>query len=383
MGLWIKSQGLENFLGFLTVLITMGIAFTLWLSNDSDLKSEMTAPNIALSLALFSTYLVGFFIAYGEYTIPLNVSHRLFGILLSFISLVLLLNIFYFAILGILVTLLVYRLPHLIHFKHSMVISIAIPILFVSYDYFIKQTLFHFPNMCLFIIFNILATTSTYRFISEKKAKNKVTALVRELNATQLLLSSIVKRDERLRISRDLHDTLGHQLIALNLQLEVAHHVESNERHKILSQARQICTEILSSVRSTVSNMRDDNKLELNNAIYVLTKNIPGLSVSTELSDNIESLNAQQSEAIFRCIQEALTNTIKHSSATECCIRFHVSTHRLKCTISDNGRVILPIHEGNGLRGMRERLTDLGGELDISSNSDNGFKLDIYVPIDG
>jgi signal transduction histidine kinase len=207
-----------------------------------------------------------------------------------------------------------------------------------------------------------------------------LTVPVRELKATQILLSATTKRDERLRIGRDLHDSLGHQLTALSLQLEVASHVREEEKTRHLQQARAISNTLLTDVRATVSEFRDKKDFELGKALETLTQGLPELHVELDIGLDETLIDARQVEVIFRCVQEALTNVVKHSNASTCDINLSTEEQSIVLSVKDNGQNSAQIHPGNGLTGMMERVVKIGGKLDYQA-LENSFNLNARFPI--
>jgi signal transduction histidine kinase len=193
------------------------------------------------------------------------------------------------------------------------------------------------------------------------------------------LLSATTKRDERIRIARDLHDVLGHQLTALSLQLEVASHVKEDEKQRHIQQAKAISGLLLSNVRETVSEIRLKKDLELRESLTVLTEGLPGLKIDLimELDDSL--VDARQGEVIFRCVQEALTNTTKHANASHCKISLSDDGRHLVLSVEDDGNDDTEINPGNGLAGMAERVAKIDGQLNYQ-NTPEGFVLTIKLP---
>jgi len=277
-------------------------------------------------------------------------------------------------------TIVLAQLVSLIKQKWAILLGILIPVLAICLDVLLGKP-FEFIPIILYSIINTLALLSGYRLMAELTAKNESQRLVHELIATQMLLSASTKREERLRIARDLHDTLGHQLTALSLQLEVATHVKERDKQQHIEQAKGISQLLLSGVRESVSKMRHEKDVELNDLLLRLCHGLPGLKVDLKNHLGNIIMNNPVMETIFRCVQEALTNIHKHSQANRCTIELTNDIHKLFLSIKDNGQMSAGITAGNGLIGMKERVNNIGGELTYT-NSPLGFQISISLPID-
>ena len=280
---------------------------------------------------------------------------------------------------ALLATLLIIQLAKYIAAKPALGIAILVPWVGVLIDVALGKS-FDYTIIVIYCTFNVLALLANIRLIAERKAKRQSVQLVRELRATQILLSATAKRDERLRIARDLHDALGHQLTALSLQLEVASHVKDDTQKQHLQRAKAISANLLSEVRETVAEFRVEKDINLGKSLEALTQGLPHLSVELSMDLDEALIDARQAEVIFRCVQEGLTNTAKHSNASTCTIKLSSSQEAILVAIEDNGTNLEPAELGNGLTGMIERVASLGGELIVSS-SIRGFKLSAELPI--
>ncbi len=183
---------------------------------------------------------------------------------------------------------------------------------------------------------------------------------------------------ERERIGRDLHDLLGHTLTLITVKAELA--VKLAERDMIgaareIREVERISREALQQVREAVSGYHKGGFTdELANARAALTAVDIGLTAKTdscELSDLQDSLLAM-------VLREAVTNVVRHSGAKHCRIELDSRDDGIRLLVEDDGSGGTP-HEGNGLRGMRERLQSVSGHLDILSNRE-GTRLAIRVP---
>jgi two-component system, sensor histidine kinase and response regulator len=195
--------------------------------------------------------------------------------------------------------------------------------------------------------------------------------------------------EERNRIARDIHDSLGHALVALNMQMGAALSLWNSspkEAYEFLVRAKDLGSEALEAVRQSVSSIRSDpleGKL-FEGAIAGLVEDfrqstgIPpecSIDLSHPASDAIN-------RAVYRLVQEGLTNICKHAEASAVQIRIQTTIDELLLTLTDNGRGFFSDETiaGYGLQGMKERAISLGGQLDIVSEPGSGCRITAKFP---
>jgi len=214
----------------------------------------------------------------------------------------------------------------------------------------------------------------------EARARLVLRKLNAELRATQSLLHESSQIGERLRISRELHDLVGHHLTALSLNLEVASHVTRGKALQHVQQCQSLARLLLSDVRDVVSNMRSENRMDLRTALSELAEGVPGLTVHMRFPDEFGLEHANQAQALLRCVQEIITNTMKHANAKNLWLEFQRDEGSISFESRDDGRGVAKVTTGNGLRGMRERLRAFGGDLAIESRIGRGFCVNGWMP---
>ncbi|WP_062570424.1 MULTISPECIES: sensor histidine kinase [Pseudoalteromonas] len=234
-------------------------------------------------------------------------------------------------------------------------------------------------NGLAFTLYNSFAYRFATRLISERKAKEQAAHLLRELKATQSLLNDTATRDERIRIARDLHDTLGHHLTGLSIHLEVASHCASVQAPKHIAKAQQITRLLLSDVRDSVSSMRENQTIDLYASLHSLCSDVAGLNVMLEYDPAIKISDALLAQTLFHAIQEAITNSIKHSDADELNVTLRLENQTVQLHIKDNGNKSTELNLGNGLKGMQERLALVKGAIEFK-HCDNGFAINATLP---
>jgi signal transduction histidine kinase len=233
------------------------------------------------------------------------------------------------------------------------------------------------------IVWQLFAFTIGWLAANEARSRQKAAQLNAELVLAQQELAEKSRAEERLRISRDLHDAVGHQLVALSLQLDVANRLPESARGGHISTAQTLAKQMLTEVRGAVSLLREERENDLRAALQTLIATIPEPKIHLSISCDIEHLNAATSRTLWRCIQEAVNNTVKHARASNLWIDFSRHDTALALSIRDDGIGNGQLSEGNGLVGMRERLVSIGGSLIIHSQADKGFALEMSIPFQG
>lgn len=230
----------------------------------------------------------------------------------------------------------------------------------------------------LYSLLNMFAISMTQLFTSERQQKEQLAELNRDLLATRDLLTQSSAQSERLRISRDLHDILGHHMTALILNLEVATHQVDGQPKEKIEQSLALAKLLLSDLRSTVSELREEGGINLEDSINALVSGIPDFDIDVDFSNASKIDDVELAETFLRCTQEAVTNVLRHSDADQCRIEMNSNNSHFTLSVSDNGKAAGDIEPGNGLKGMAERVDALGGELNWQHSAD-GFQLTVSL----
>lgn len=372
----LQLKTLELAIAIVTGLLVSYLVLTL--DNPTGWVSTLGVPRYVVVSLLF--IVIGY-LALGLFWPRLvllsRYRHSLFTI--AFLATFTLILLYELAIVSILVILMVSRAAKLYSMKLCLVLAIIPTLSSGIIDHFVHQLPYALASAVLFILFNLAILVISLALTSEQKEKERSEKLLRELQATQYLLSEAAKQGERLHISRELHDQVGHHLTALSLQLEVAINAQPDESRRHVQRARDISRMLLSDIRSTVSDMRFSSRIDLKNAIENLLQPDEEMPVTLKIDEDLTITSATIAETLFRCTQESLTNTRKHSSATEVHIHISQKDGQLILNYRDNGRISNTIRYGNGLTGMRERVDKVGGMMNIDA-SVNGFYLTVIIP---
>src|SRR6202453_1006756 len=200
----------------------------------------------------------------------------------------------------------------------------------------------------------------------------------RQLRMAQDEIEHLARVAERERIARDLHDVLGHTLSVVILKSELAGKLMDRDPQRAGTEIReveQISRQALSEVRDAIRGYRSQGlAAELVRAKSTLET--AGVVVKCEAAKL--SLPALQESVLSMAVREAVTNVVRHAQAHICSLRLEQQNGSCRLAIEDDGRGGMQ-NEGNGLRGMRERVEMLGGTLDHDSQS--GTRLTITLPL--
>ena len=228
---------------------------------------------------------------------------------------------------------------------------------------------------------------SSFTFITSLVAKDQADSredqrrLNAELRATRALLAESSRMGERLRISRELHDLLGHHLTALSLNLEVASHLVHDKAQEHVRQAQSLARLLLSDVREVVSQLRADDEIDLRKALDALIEGLPEPAVHIEMAPDFSVDDPRRAQVLLRCAQEVITNTLRHARARNLWLAFESAADgTLRVRARDDGQGADAVAPGNGLSGMRERLAQFGGGLAIDTGRGRGFSLEAWMP---
>ena len=187
------------------------------------------------------------------------------------------------------------------------------------------------------------------------------------------------QQQERTRIARDLHDVLGHHLTALTINLQVAGHLTQGDAKAKVDQCHQIAKLLLSDVREAVSALREQQQFSIYQALEKLLTAVPGVKVCWDCPQHLELADVKVAQQLLLIVQEALTNSLRHSQATEFYLSVKAVDGFLQLTIDDNGNVAPDWKPGNGLTGMKERVASCAGTL-VWQIKDNHFNLQVILP---
>ena len=333
-----KESGLKQFIGFLLVFIFLLSYQQLYSQMEKESFKVWLIAQIVLVLVLSAFYdpnllFMGYFPAnfIGYYT-----------------------NQKYFRI-----------------FYYFFVIALTFPLLLSWHHINFNSLIFFFPFFLIMLIspFGI-------------RSMNRRMELERELDFANEQIDQLVKREERMRIARDLHDTLGHTLSLLTLKSQIVGKMVKIQPEEAIKEAREIeevSRAALRQVRELVSDMRS---VTIREGLIEVQKTLTAAKVHLESSIELEEeeIPLLLQNILSLCLKEAVTNIVRHSGASICRINIFQQRGEVVLSVEDNGSGFH--HEnakGNGLKGMKERLELVQGTFRISC--EQGTTLHIVIPI--
>ncbi|MBC8330430.1 MAG: sensor histidine kinase [Anaerolineae bacterium] len=235
-----------------------------------------------------------------------------------------------------------------------------------------------------------LATAEEARKESQRLL-NELQVAHRQLQDYAGRVEELAVSEERNRLAREMHDTLGHRLTVASVQLEGAQRLildDPDRATQMVETVREQVREALSELRSTVATLREPLQTDLSlwNALPRLVApfdKATGLDVELTLPPEEFALPNAHRLTIYRAVQEALTNVQRHARAQRVWVNLSHKGDALQLVVSDDG-IGLPTHLDEnrfGLRGLRERVAQLGGKLELGNRDAGGAQLRICLPL--
>lgn len=252
-------------------------------------------------------------------------------------------------------------------------------------------------SILMFALTLVFALLLINALLAERQSREQLRIAHDQLEAThaQLRLYALRIEDqatlqERNRIAREIHDGLGHTLAAQTIQLNNALLFWHSDEHRsltFLKQAKQLGAEALLEIRRSVSVLRS-NPLQGKSLEATVEKLLTDFQHTTGIEpaytiDLPVSFSIEFNTAIYRIVQESLTNIYKHAQATTVKVSLQQHSGRVYLSIEDNGKGFNPDQNttGFGLQGMQERAATLGGQFHLKSQPGNGCLVSVSFPL--
>ena len=229
-----------------------------------------------------------------------------------------------------------------------------------------------------YLPFQLLAVLVSRAVAAEVELRRELVRINAELLATRELLAERSRVEERTRISRDLHDILGHHLVALSLQLELAAATTPAESAKHIGKAQALAASLLEDVRSTVHAIRTETNVV--ESLRILAADTPRPVVHVEAAPDLAIRTPAAAETIVLCARELVTNAAKHSGAEHLWLTLRRAETRVELFAVDDGRGADVVAMRGGIAGMQERLRLLGGGLLVQTELGRGFAVTAWLP---
>lgn len=376
LGALYELRTLERILAICTGVIVAYL--TLTFEDPRGWVKTLAVPKyvIVALLAIVTTYLVLEFFWDGLEKLS---RYRRHFFALAFAATYTLMLLYELSFVSILTILMVNRATQILSLKTCLFLAVFPTMSGGFIDHYFHSIPYAIHGAILYVLFNLAILVIGFAVLSERREKERSEKLLRELQATQYLLSEAAKQDERLHISRDLHDQVGHHLTALSLQLEVAINADPENALQHVHRARDISRLLLSDIRATITDIRANTNIDIKHAVASLLQPTDEGRVFLKVQDNLNLQSATLAETLFRCAQESLTNARKHSNAKRIEISIVKNHQSFEFFYQDNGGVPEELIWGNGLTGMKERVENIGGTMEVSCDN-HGFRLEIHIP---
>jgi two-component system sensor histidine kinase UhpB len=223
----------------------------------------------------------------------------------------------------------------------------------------------------------VLALASALNRMLDRLERERRESALRELAAQER---------ERGRIARELHDEVGQMLTAIALRAERGADEPAQGQRDALLEISQTALGSLEDVRRIGRELRPEalDDLGLVNAVIAMCGRLDrerGLRVRRSLEWRLPKLTPEVELVIYRVAQEALTNVMRHSNATEVVVELRAEQGCVVLEVADNGRGLPADAEQRGLRGMRERADVIDAQLDVSARAEGGTQVLLRVPV--
>jgi len=236
---------------------------------------------------------------------------------------------------------------------------------------FFKEYAIDYLMLSIYLLFYLISTFSFRALIIEKAQVEKLNKEIEELTITK----------ERNRVAQEIHDNLGHSLVALNMNLDVAYNVIDKDMDKtkeLIDKCQNLAQDSMDSLRKAVYALKDEDISKgLIKSIEKLVYNIEdenNMKINLNIDEEIENYSPEYKNLIYTCIKESITNSIKHGKGDKIHIELEVNDEII-LRIKDNGIGCDNIIKGNGLIGIEERVNKFNGDISYISKKGEGFEL--------
>lgn len=228
--------------------------------------------------------------------------------------------------------------------------------------------------------------------LAERHSREKLLLANEQLRQYALRIEDQATLQERNRIAREIHDALGHALTAQSIQLENALLFlppDAEKTKSFLQESQRLSARALQEVRRSIATLRS-NPLQGRSLSDAIASSITEFQSTTGIAPNytlqlFQPIPTEIGTALYRILQESLTNISKHSAATGVSIHLQQSRDTIHLQIADNGQGFDPEQNttGFGLQGMRERIVALGGQFLLSSQPGQGCRISVSISLPG
>lgn len=243
----------------------------------------------------------------------------------------------------------------------------------------------------LLIASYLLACLSYKALLKEKRRVEKLNKELEEsygkLEEQSKKIEELVITEERNRIAGEIHDNLGHALVALNMNLDVAENIidrDIGKAKELLNKSKALTKDSLKDLRKAVYALKEENPGSFTESIKRIVENVESIGkikANLSIDENSDELLSKYKNIICISIKEALTNSIKHGKASEVYIDIKVHDDNAYIEIKDNGLGCDTLIKGNGLFGIENRISNIGGKVNYCSKEEKGFAIGIELSL--
>jgi signal transduction histidine kinase len=226
-----------------------------------------------------------------------------------------------------------------------------------------------------------------YQLLS--KSHQELSSVHEQLRSYSEQVEELTVIRERNEIAREIHDTVGHKMTALIVQLQLAREImalDADKSKETIQVCEKLTREALEEIRTSVRTLREDDGI--NTTFLARIQNIlkefsemTKVQVSLDITGDLAKTPTSLQPTIIRIIQESLTNSKRHGDASQCHARIDCQPDFIGISIDDNGIGVKKVQPSFGLVNMRERVLEHGGSIQYESNAGKGFKVKVELPI--
>ncbi|MPZ54488.1 MAG: hypothetical protein GEU79_17460 [Acidimicrobiia bacterium] len=220
--------------------------------------------------------------------------------------------------------------------------------------------------------------TNQRQLRAEIRARSVAVAAEKEAEARSRM------SEQRVHLAREVHDVVAHALAGIGVQAHLAEEIVDTDRDEARKSIRAIIdttNDAIGQLRETVGSLRGaPTAPPVPPSLRDLVEGVVGVDISYNSQGDVTTIPDEIDRVVRAVVREALTNTVRHSGATEATVTLMRDDHVVGVQVADNGKGGTPV-EGAGIKGMRERVAEVGGTLTVGSRDEGGFVLTTEIPI--
>ncbi|HEV8431453.1 MAG TPA: histidine kinase [Pyrinomonadaceae bacterium] len=368
--------------------ILRAVGIGTWIFLGLPILSASTRSGYTLTSLQWRTWLV-FFLLFGPafwYSSSTEIRpmlNRVGALVLETVAVLGMTNILFDYFVGFLLVIVSWQVALLLRWRVAiiwMLIASALLLYFLDPHYYMG---WRWGATGALLGFQAFAIVTAALARAESELREDQARVNAELVSTRELLRESCKLGERRRISRELHDSVGHHLTALCLHLEAALNGPADRASAGIQQAQAAAKNALEEVRTVVSNLHGSEEIDLHSVLRTLSERIPRVRLHLSLPDELRITDAARANSVLRCVQEITTNTLKHSDAANLWIVLRMDGDAIEIEARDDGHSSRRSEPGFGLNAMRQRFEELGGTVFVETGIDRGFLVRALLPSTG